>query len=226
MNIKAIFRLVAVSILYISSALAAEEQVPKAMVQHKEVLAGSKREILSSAVGKYPLTSISGSGGGNGMWDTFGSNGEWESNTSGISGGMRETEDVKLDSADKAFLDGLSISVEPDLSVRLNEGNDVLLEIPYVPDGMDYTMALPHNELAIAKLQTLSAKTTVSDKQLYLLVKDGVDYSSMLAGSFLGSDGDILVVSYSIADKNFEFQLIDGGCCGGSTWTFGPRLVH
>lgn len=64
---------------------------------------------------------------------------------------------------------------------------------------------------------------TVHDERLYLQVRDGVDYSDSLSGSFEAAVSDILVVSYSVVDHQFELLFIEGECCGSTQWTFGPR---
>jgi hypothetical protein len=65
-----------------------------------EIKIGSKKEILTKAMGEYELDSISEAGGANGMWDTGKNKGKWGSNISGISNGMRGSINIKLTAAD------------------------------------------------------------------------------------------------------------------------------
>lgn len=188
--------------------------------QTSEFVIGSKADILKSAIGVHPLTAISGSGGANAMWDTWKDEGRWGSNVSGISGGMRQGSQISLSKADVALLDSLRIVVGADLSVKLSARGKDLLTVPFRPDGMDYQLAEGHNDVAVEQLKKMSAKTTVHDETLYLLVRDGVDLSKPLSGSFEGLAEGILVVSYAFFDQRFELKFILGSCCDSTTWTF------
>ena len=191
--------------------------------QTSEIRIGTKREMLGAAVGKYPLSSIASFAGANSLGDTLKKNGRWTSFESSISGGRREGQEIPLAASDVALLNNLGIVVEPDLSVRLVARGKTVLQIAFRPDGMDYRLDGRHSEVIADKFKPMSTATIVLDERLYLLVRDGVDYTAPLSGSFMSSASDIIVVSYSLVDKTISMQFKDGQCCGGTTWTFGPR---
>lgn len=190
--------------------------------QTSEIVIGTKREMLSPAVGHYPLAHISSFAGANSMGDTFKENGHWRSFNSSINGGMREGQDTALSRADVALLDHLDVVIDPDLSVRLVATGKTVLQIPFRPDGLDYRLDRPHSSVISDKFKQISAATIVADERVYLAVRDGVDYSRALSGSFMASAGDIMTLSYSLVDKTVSIEFEEGECCDGSTWTFGP----
>lgn len=202
-----------------------KKTLPFAADQTSERVIGSKSDILKAAIGAHPLTAISGSGGANGMWDTWKDQGRWGSNVSGITGGMRQGSEVALNKADLALLDSLRIVVAPDLSVTLSARGKDLLTIPLRADGMDYQLAPEHfDSSAVERLRKLSSKTTVHDETLYLLVRDSVDLAKPLSGSFEGLAEGILVVTYSVFEQRFDLAFINGQCCDETNWTFSrPR---
>ncbi|WP_244099915.1 hypothetical protein [Burkholderia anthina] len=189
--------------------------------QTSEVVIGSKREILTQAIGTYVLDSISGSGGANGMWDSWREKGRWKSNISSIAMARREFSDVSLTHEDLRRLDSMTITVDPALATRLSVNGKVLLSIPYRDAGMQYEIGQPHDRVVEDELKTLSPATTVHDEHLYLLARDTIDFVPAMSGNFLPNDNlDIATVSYAVVDKTFDVYLQDGNCCGGTVFTF------
>lgn len=191
--------------------------------QTSEIKIGSKKEILTKAIGDYSLESISGSGGANAMWDTWKIKGKWESNTSGISNGMRQGNRLKLTLADIRLLNSMTIKVDADLTTRFQAGGKTILPIPYRDAGMHFNIKDEHNTVIVDDLKKFSPSTTVLDDELYLLAQDGVDYSGAISGNFEATVSDIVIVSYSIIEDTFTVSFVVGECCGGSTFTFKRR---
>jgi hypothetical protein len=194
--------------------------LPFAADQTSEIVIGSKKDILSAAVGDYGLESIQGNGGANTLWETWKRDGRWESNISSNSGGTREGSMIKLTRADVRALDSMTIRVRPDLATEFLVNGKVILDIPYRDAGMHYKITPPKDPGDWDILGKLRPVTTVLDETLYLLAQDKVDYSTQLAGNFNASVNGSLVVSYSIVDSSFELAFKDEQCCGGSTLRF------
>ncbi|WP_244122681.1 hypothetical protein [Burkholderia metallica] len=196
-------------------------RLPVDAQQTSEIVIGSKREILTQAIGTYALDSVSGSGGANAMWDSWRNKGRWESNVSSISMARREFSDVSLTRKDLRRLDSMTITVDPALATRLNVDGKVLVSIPYRDAGMQYEIGAPHDSVVEDGLKALSPATTVHDEQLYLLARDAIDFVPAMSGNFLPDDSpDIVTVSYAVVDKTFTVYLQDGNCCGGTLFTF------
>ena len=188
--------------------------------QTSEIKIGSKRDILTKAIGAYALDAISGSGGANTMWDTWKTKGKWASNVSSNSGGTRQGNAVVLTVADTQLLNSLMVTVDADLTTRLLARGKTVLSVPFRDNGMQFVLGNGHSSVVTNQLGKLSAGTTVLDEQLYLLLQDGVDFSSTIAGSFEATVGDIVVVSYAIIPDTFSVRFSEGQCCGGSEFTF------
>ncbi|WGY72542.1 hypothetical protein KEC55_22410 [Burkholderia cepacia] len=189
--------------------------------QTSEIVIGSKREILTQAIGTYVLDSVTGSGGANGMWDSWREKGRWKSNISAIEMARREYSDVRLTHEDLHRLDSMTITVDTALATRLSVDGKALLSIPYRDAGMEYKINQPHNSIVEDELKTLSPATTVQDEHLYLLARDAVDFVPAMSGNFLPNDRlDVVTISYAIVDKTFDVYLQDGNCCGGTLFTF------
>ena len=191
--------------------------------QTSEILIGSKEEIMAQAIGNYSLDTISGAGGANGMWDTWKTKGKWQSDTSGIVNARREVDMVALAPADTRLLDSLAVTVDANLTTRFMVGGKTLLTIAYQDAGMQLKLAQEHNSVVEDELKVLSPSTTVWDEHLYLLVRDGVDYSKEISGHFEAAVGDIVTVSYSVVDGTFDISFRDGQCCGDTEFTFVRR---
>jgi hypothetical protein len=191
--------------------------------QTSEIVIGSKKEIMTRAIGDYPLDSISGSGGANGMWDTWKTKGKWQSNESSIVAARREASMIALTPADTRLLDSLAITVDPNLTTRFIVKGKTLLTIPYQDSGMQFSLEQEHNSVVEDELKPFSPKTTVEDEQLYLLVKDGVDYSKEISGNFDAAVSDIITVSYSVVSGTFDVTFTEGQCCGVTIFTFSRR---
>ncbi|HEY4374961.1 MAG TPA: hypothetical protein VGN52_23770 [Burkholderiales bacterium] len=178
-----------------------------------------KPALLRGAVGVYRLESISGSAGANGMYDTWREGRGWKSNSSAISGGMREAEYAKLTGADRSLLDSMQISVDAALTVRFSAGGKTLLQIPYTP-GPDYRLGKPHNSVVTEGLAAYRADRSVVEDALFLLLNDGVDYGDALKGNFELDPSDVLLVLYKPAEGAFELDFKNGDCCGGAGLVF------
>ncbi|VWD04073.1 hypothetical protein [Burkholderia contaminans] len=198
-----------------------DRHLPVDAHQTSEIVIGSKREILTRAIGTYVLDSISGSGGANGMWDSWREKGRWKSNISAIAMARREFSDVSLTREDLRRLDSMTITVDPALAIRLSVEGHVLLSIPYRDAGMQYEIGHSGDSTVENELKTLSPATTVHDEPLYLLARDAIDFVPAMSGSFLPNDHlDIATVSYAVVDKTFDVYLQQGNCCGGTVFTF------
>ncbi len=189
--------------------------------QTSEVLIGTKREILTQAIGTWPLDTVEGSAGANAMWETFRVKGHWRSNTSSIEQAMRQFSPNELTRDDLRQLDSLSITVDTSLAVHLNSEGKVLLTIPYRDNGMQYDVTREHESVIADNLKQLSPSTTVHDEHLYLLVDDVQQHVPMIAGSFMADAAtNIVTIDYSVVDKTFNVLLSDDNCCGSTALTF------
>ncbi|HIH2750007.1 hypothetical protein L3V59_34600 [Burkholderia aenigmatica] len=198
-----------------------DRHLPVDAHQTSEIVIGSKREILTHAIGTYVLDNITGSGGANGMWDSWREKGRWKSNISVISMARREFSDVSLTRKDLHRLDSMTIIVDPSLATRVSVEGKVLLSIPYRDAGMQYEIGQPHDSAAENELNTLSPATTVHDEHLYLLARDAIDFVPAMSGSYLPNDRlDVVTISYAVVDKTFTVFLQQGNCCGGTMFTF------
>ncbi|MBN3726584.1 hypothetical protein [Burkholderia sp. Ac-20379] len=195
--------------------------------QTAEVVIGSKRELLTQAVGAYPLDTVSGSGGANSMWDTWRTKGGWTSNVSGIENAQRAFSTIKLTPAERRRLDSMTITVDAALTTRLNVDGKTVLSIPYRDAGMQYEIGKPHDGTAADDLKGLSPATTVRDEHLYLLASDHPGWLPALSGSFNAYTDDVALatVNYDVVGKTFQVFLRDSLCCGGTAFTF-ARQPH
>ncbi|KAG8150669.1 hypothetical protein [Burkholderia catarinensis] len=198
-----------------------DRRLPVDAHQTSEIIIGSKREILTQAIGTYALDGVSGSGGANAMWDSWREKGRWKSNVSAIESARREFSDAGLTREDQRRLDSMAIVVDASLTTRLRVDGKVLLSIPYREAGMQYEIDHPHDSVVEGDLKTLSPTTTVHDERLYLLARDVINFVPAMSGNFMHDDGvDIVTVSYAVVDKTFEVFLQNGNCCGGTVFTF------
>ncbi|MEQ5840105.1 hypothetical protein N0A02_11785 [Paraburkholderia acidicola] len=198
-----------------------DRHLPVEAHQTSEIVIGSKREILTQAIGTYALDSVSGSGGANGMWDSWRNKGQWESNVSSIEMARREFSDVSLTHEDLHRLNSMMVTVDASLATRLSIDGKVLLSIPYRDTGMQYEISQSHDSVVEDDLKTLSPATTVHDEHLYLLASDAIDFVPAMSGSYLPNDDvDIATVNYAVVDKTFQIYLQNGNCCGGTMFTF------
>lgn len=198
-----------------------DRHLPVDAHQTSEIIIGSKREILTQAIGTYALDGVSGSGGANGMWDSWRNKGQWESNVSSIEMARREFSDVSLTREDLRRLNSMTVTVDTSLATRLSVDGKVLLSIPYRDTGMQYEISQSHDSVVEDDLKTLSPATTVHDEHLYLLVRDAIDFVPAMSGNYLPNDDvNIVTVSYAVVGKTFDVYLRDGNCCGGTMFTF------
>ncbi len=190
-----------------------------------EIHIGTKAEILADAVGDYPLHDIGGSGGANGMWDTWKEHGRWRSNSSGISNGMREASPVDLSRDDLKRLDGLHVLVTPDHGVHVMNGKRSLLDIPFKADAMPYALSkYPDNGVSLERYKAMSARTAVVDEALYLLVRDDTGLAAEMSGAYAeGIDDSVVVISYSLVGHAVSIDFVDGNCCGGTDFLFSRK---
>lgn len=191
--------------------------------QTSEIKIGSKKEILTKVIGDYPLKNISGAGGANGMWDTWKDKGRWRSNVSGISGGMRQGNEIKLNRADIRLLNSMKVHVDSKLNAHLVANGRTILTIPYLDNGMVYKLRNEYDSVVGDYLKKFSPKTTVLDEELYLLVEDDVDYSQALSGNFEAVVSGIITVSYSIVKDEFAVSFRTSQCCDNTSFTFSRR---
>lgn len=198
-----------------------DRRLPFDAHQTSEIIIGSKREILTHAIGTYVLDRISGSGGANNMWDSWRVKGQWKSVTADVVAARPDPSDVKLTHEDVRRLNSMTVTVDASLTTRLSVGDKVLLTIPYRDAGLVYDISQPHDRVVEDELKPLSPDTTVHDERLFLLARDKIDFVPAMSGSFLSDDNfDIATVSYAIVDQNFEVRLWDGGCCAVTAFTF------
>ncbi|WJZ79338.1 hypothetical protein QEN71_41650 (plasmid) [Paraburkholderia sabiae] len=198
-----------------------DRHLPVDAHQTSEIVIGSKREILTQAIGTYTLDGISGSGGANGMWESWRDKGRWQSNVSSIEMARREFSDVSLTHEDLHRLNSMTVTVDTSLAMRLSVDGKVVLSIPYRDAGMQYEISQPHDSVVEEDLKTLSPASTVHDEHLYLLVRDTIDFVPAMSGTYLPDDAvDVVTVSYAVVGKTFDVYLRDGSCCGGTVFTF------
>ncbi|MEK6347671.1 MAG: hypothetical protein V4764_09345 [Burkholderia sp.] len=204
-----------------------KRQLPVNAHQTAETVIGSKRELLTQAIGTWRLDTVSGSGGANSMWDTWRAKGQWTSNASGIENAQRAFTTIKLTPADRRRLDSMTITVDAALATHLNVDGKTVLSIPYRDAGMQYEIAKPHDGTAADDLKALSPTTIVHDEHLYLLATDHPAWLPALAGSFNAYTDDVALatVDYDVVGKTFQVFLRDNLCCGGTGFTF-ARQPH
>ena len=178
-----------------------------------------KAAVLRAAIGTYPLQSIGGSEGANGMYDTWREGRAWRSNFSSLSQGRREASEADLTPADQKLLNSMQVSVDANLTTRFSAGGKVLLEIPYTP-GPDVRMNKPHNSVITDNLARYSRKQSVVEDALSLLLRDEVDYSDALKGSYELNPSDVLLVLYKPAEQAFSLEFHDGDCCAAAILRF------
>lgn len=196
-------------------------RLPVAAHQTSEIIIGSKRAILTQAMGAYVLDNVAGSGGANGMWDTSRDKGRWVSSESAISMARRESSEVDLSHEDVRRLDSMAITVDKSLAVHLSVNGRMLLSIPYRDAGMQYEIGHPHDSVVEDDLKMLSSATTVHDERLYLLARDAIDFLPAISGAYLPADDlDIVTVSYDVIGKTFEVSFREGNCCDETDLTF------
>ncbi|WP_347555294.1 hypothetical protein [Robbsia sp. KACC 23696] len=196
--------------------------------QTSEITIGSKRDILTNAIGTYKLAKVSGSGGINTMWDTVIRNGRWKSDISNIGSGRREESDVPLTPDDRWQLNNMTVTVDRSLTTQLSLAGKVLLTIPYRDSGMQYEITRQHDSVTDADLKNLPSSSIVQNETLYLLASDKADSIPTISGRYLHNDeydnAGIVTVSYSIVDKTFDIYLKANTCCGGTILSFSQMV--
>jgi hypothetical protein len=188
--------------------------------QTADIKIGSKKEILAAAAGSYTLSTISGAGGANAMWDTWNEKGRWTSTMSALSRGRREASNIPLSNADRQLLDSMRVELSADMRLRLLARGKTVLDIPYRANGVQFEVKNGGASPVADLLKALASGPSVVEEDLYLLVRDGVDLSASLAGQFQGDPSGILLLSYSVSQARVDVRFVDPACCGESTFSF------
>lgn len=209
-----------------------DRRLPVDAHQTSEIIIGSKREILTQAIGTYALDSVSGVGCPSGVWESWRDKGRWKSNFSVVEDGHGEVSDVSLTRGDLHRLNSMTVTLDTSLATRLSVDGKVLLSIPYRDAGMQYEIRQPHNsgiEYEISQplnsvmedhLKTLSPATTVYNEHLYLLARDAIDFAPAMSGNYLSNDVGVVTVSYAVVGKTFDVYLRDDNGCSGTVFSF------
>lgn len=196
------------------------KSLPFLAEQSSEIVIGNKKALLTKAVGSFGLEQIEGSGGANGMWETWKQAGRWQSSTSGISAGRRQATKIALTPADIRLLDSMAVKVDADLSTRLVADGKTVLALPYREQGMQFDIKNAPGAVLEDGQNKLGPGTTVLDGTLYLLARDGVDFTGTLSGSFDAKVDDTVIVSYAIKADAFEVRFLAGECCESTIFRF------
>lgn len=209
-----------------------DRRLPVHAHQTSEIIIGSKREVLTQAIGSYALDSVSGVGCPSGVWASWRDKGRWKSNFSVVVDGHREVSDVNLTRVDLHRLNSMTVTLDTSLVTRLSVDGKVLLSIPYRDAGMQYEISQPLNvgiEYEISQplnsvmedhLKTLSPTTSVYNEHLYLLARDAIDFAPAMSGNYLSNDVGIVTVSYAVVGKTFDVYLRDDNGCSGTLFSF------
>ncbi|EPL14463.1 hypothetical protein CF161_08421 [Pseudomonas sp. CF161] len=200
--------------------------------QTSEIIMGSKREMLTQAIGTYVLDSVSGAGCPSGVWQSWRDKGRWKSNFSVVEDGHVEVSDVSLTREDLHRLNSMTVTLDTSLATRLSVEGKVLLSIPYRDAGMQYEISQPHhagieyqisqppNSVMEDHLKSLSPATSVYNEHLYLLARDAIDFAPAMAGNYLSNEVGVVTVSYAVVGKTFDVYLRDDNGCSGSVFSF------
>jgi hypothetical protein len=200
--------------------------------QTSEIIIGSKRDILTQAIGTYALDRVSGVGCPSGVWESWTDKSRWKSNFSVVEDGHREVSVVSLTRRDLHRLNSMTVALDNSLATRLSVDGKVLLSIAYRDSGMQYEISQPRNaaiEYEISQppnsvmedhLKTLSPTTTVYNEHLYLLARDAIDFAPAMSGNYLSNDVGVVTVSYAIVGKTFDVYLRDDKGCSGTVFSF------
>jgi hypothetical protein len=169
----------------------------------------SKKEILTGAIGEYYLKEFSG-GGGVGLWYTWKDNGKWHSNLSELSEGKREAVNKILSTIDGHQLDKIRVVIDSTLRMQLLVGQKAILSIPYEIESPIVEMRDGAHEKRIEnELAKISFSTPEKDGVLYLLAKDGVDYSNLIRGDFGAPVAGVVIVSYYLLGDSINVNFVD-----------------
>lgn len=214
------------------SSARGDRRLPVDAHQTSEIIIGSKREILTQAIGTYALDSVSGVGCPSGVWESWRDKGRWKSNFSVVEDGREEVSDVGLTREDLQRLNSMTVTLDASLAMRLSVDGNVLLSIPYRDAGMQYEISQPHNagiayEISRPRnsvmedhLKTLSPATTVYNEHLYLLARDVIDFAPAISGNYLSNDVGVATVSYAVVGNTFDVYLRDDNGCSGTVFSF------
>lgn len=198
------------------------QQKHDSLVMNQKVIStcNTKHEILTNLVGEFKLESIEGVQGANTMFDYYIKNGQWFCFYSSLEDGMRDGSEEKLKVNDNKFLNSIKIEVFKDLSIKVFNGNKVLVEVPFIESGMDYKITKNESKLS-AQFLELSPTTIFKDKNLMLLADDLIDPSIFFIGSPLEMlFSDNLILFYSLKDGEFVLEIFSSEFSESSTFTF------
>lgn len=176
----------------------------------------TKKELLTSAIGKYKLVSITGNTGANTMFDTYKEEGRWVSTSSTNIGGERNKTVNKLTNKDAMLLNDLHIEVNAKLNVKLQNGRNMLFDVPFNDSGMEYKV----DKVNKSHFEGYTASTIFIGKQLILLANDNMDFSLALNGNFDLVHSNNMKLIYQIDEDTFYLTIFNGQCCDSSTLKF------
>lgn len=180
----------------------------------------TKSDILSDAVGQYPLNDIAGNAGANTMFDTYQEKGKWKSSSSGITSSMRESAENDLTAADLDLLNNVHIEVDEKLNVHVFSGLIELVNCPFNSNGMEYRVKESSKEKMNLKIASIIPNNIINDNHLDLVADDNIDFSGTLKGNFDIVALNNMILSYYPAERKFELDVFYGECCDGNILTF------
>jgi hypothetical protein len=186
---------------------------------HKTSDPKSKKEILQSLVGAHYLRSVSSLVGMNTITDYSFLTGQWKATMSTSQMGKREAFDVDLDAETIKTLKSLKIVVAEDLSLSLLHNGFTIFSTPFNENGLNYGLKNSTNgHFSIP--EGLSPNTTILDNYLYIMVHDGLCQSDGSFAEFSGATSEVLIIKYSLENKEFEVQITGIDCCNSATFAF------
>jgi len=182
-------------------------------------LKNGKKELLQSLVGSHSLSSISALMGANTMSNYFIEKGEWKAVSSFLSMGQREAYDLPLEPADIKTLNGLKITVGPDLSVAVTVNGLKYLNSSFNENGVNYQLKkLPTEYYQLP--EGFSSRTIFAEGYLYIFAGDNIADSDTAFAEFLGVMRDAAIIRYNIEQKKFELLIFVEECCDSATMSF------
>lgn len=181
----------------------------------------SKKQIVTRLIGKHNLTHISGFMGANTLFETYRNNaGNWASEHSVLEMGTREVYENELTRADNALLDGLSLEVDSNLTIRFISGSKVVFSSKFIETGVDYKIEKQDGVELNEDLANLSSASSFVDDYLIIYVRNGVDWSQIIKGNFDMITEDCIILKYNLFNAQFELTLFYTECCGNNTLYF------
>ncbi|HEY1039741.1 MAG TPA: hypothetical protein VGF30_10070 [Bacteroidia bacterium] len=197
------------------------KSMPFTLKQSNIASMSTKADVLSYAIGEYPLQSITGNVGANTMFDTYKEKGEWKSTASSNIGGQREGEDVGINQKDRDMLNNMRIVVDDNMNVHFYAGLIELFNSKFKSTGMDYRVREKDKTKMNEQIAALYPDSFLLNNGYVVLADDKVDYNSTLnSGQFNIVTADNMILYYYPGNNMFELHIFEGACCDGNVITF------